>query len=167
VQIKGFSAILTTFATYTESDKSTFCQKMKKKRLEIDYSFDFELIGIISPVPGYKLAWEINNRLEMKLIKSDDLKITLKTNSSSFFTHFSYEVEGLVLKLFRNKANEQDTDKSTLVPEYAHFDFILMVQSDDPSKSNRLQEVLRAIPSVELVAFISLGALKSKDHFIF
>jgi hypothetical protein len=167
VQIKRFSAILTTFAIYTGSRKSSFGQKMKKKRLDIDYSFDFELIGIISPLPGYKLAWEINNRLEMKLIKADDLKITLKHNNVSFFSHFSYDVEGLVLKLFRNKPSEQDMDKGTLVPEYAHFDFILMVQSDDKGKGNRLQEVLRAIPSVELVAFIPLGALKSKDHFIF
>ena len=71
------------------------------------------------------------------------------------------------LKLFRNKPNEQELSKNILVPEYPHFDFILMTQSDDTGKSNRLHEVLRTIPSVELVAFIPLTALKSKDHFIF
>jgi len=30
-----------------------------------------------------------------------------------------------------------------------------------------LQEVLRNIPSIELVAFLPLAALKSKDNFIF
>jgi hypothetical protein len=43
----------------------------------------------------------------------------------------------------------------------------MMVQSGDETKSNRLQELLRTIPSVELVAFIPLAALKSKDNFIF
>jgi DNA polymerase III delta subunit len=140
---------------------------MKKKRLDIDYSYDFELIGIISPLKGYKLAWEINNRLEVKLIKESDLQITFKNRSEASFSYFSYQVEGIVLKLFRNKPNEQELSKNLLVPEYPHFDFILMTQSDDTGKSNRLQEVLRAIPSIELVAFIPLVALKSKDHFIF
>ncbi len=140
---------------------------MKKKRLDIDYSYDFELIGIISPLKGYKLAWEINNRLEVKLIKENDLLITFKNRSEGNFSYFSYQVEGNVLKLFRNKPNEQELTKNPLVPECPHFDFILMTQSDDMGKSNRLQEVLRSIPSIELVAFIPLSALKSKDHFIF
>ncbi len=140
---------------------------MKKKRLDIDYSYDFELIGIISPLKGYKLAWEINNRLEVKLIKEGDLQITFKNLSECSFSYFSYQVEGNTLKLFRNKPNEQELSKNLLVPEYPHFDFILMTQSDDTGKSNRLQEVLREIPSIELVAFIPLNALKSKDHFIF
>jgi hypothetical protein len=140
---------------------------MRKKRLDIDYSYDFELIGIISPLKGYKLAWEINNRLEVKLIKENDLQITFKNRSECGFSYFSYQVEGNLLKLFRNKPNEQEVSKNILVPEYPHFDFILMTQSDDKGKSNRLQEVLRTIPSIELVAFIPLDALKSKDHFIF
>ncbi|MFM9840159.1 MAG: IPExxxVDY family protein [Cyclobacteriaceae bacterium] len=140
---------------------------MKKKRLDIDYSYDFELIGIISPLKGYKLAWEINNRLEVKLIKENDLQITFKKGAESSFSYFSYQVEGNGLKLFRNKPNETEQTKNLLVPEYPHFDFILLTQSDDMGKSNRLQEVLRTIPSIELVAFIPLDALKSKDHFIF
>jgi hypothetical protein len=140
---------------------------MKKKRLDIDYSYDFELIGIISPLKGYKLAWEINNRLGVKLIRENDLQITFKNRSEGNFSYFSYQVEGNMLKLFRNKPNEQEASKNILVPEYPHFDFILMTQSDDMGKSNRLQEVLRTIPSIELVAFIPLDALKSKDHFIF
>jgi hypothetical protein len=167
VQIKGFSAILTTFAANLIWTNVLYLLKMKKKRLDIDYSYDFELIGIISPLKGYKLAWEINNRLEVKLIKDNDLQISFKKGVENSFSYFSYQVEGNVLKLFRNKPNDQEFAKNLLVPEYPHFDFILLTQSDDIGKSNRLQEVLRTIPSVELVAFIPLTALKSKDHFIF
>jgi hypothetical protein len=140
---------------------------MKKKRLDIEYSYDFDLLGIISPLKGYKLAWEINNSLEVKLIKEKDLSITFKNGQESNFTYFSFHNEVSVLKLFRNKPVESEQVKSVLVPEFPHYDFILLSQSDDPGKSNRLQEVLRHIPSVELVAFIPLGALKSKDYFIF
>ncbi len=167
MQIKGFSAILPTFAVHQIKTNVLYLLKMNKKRLDIDYSYDFELIGIISPLKGYKLAWEINNRLEVKLIKENDLQITFKNRSECSFSYFSYRVEGNVLKLFRNKPNELEVSKNILVPEYSHFDFILMTQSDDIGKSNRLQEVLRTIPSIELVAFIPLDTLKSKDHFIF
>ena len=140
---------------------------MKKKRLDIDYSYDFDLLGIISPLKGYKLAWQINNSLEVKLIKERDLSITFKNGQEAHFAYFSFHNEVSELKLFRNKPVESEQIKSVLIPEFPHYDFILLSQSDDPGKSNRLQEVLRHIPSVELVAFIPLGALKSKDYFIF
>jgi len=141
--------------------------KMKKKRLDIDYSYDFELIGIISPLKGYKLAWEINNRLDVKLAKEPDLHIAFKTNVEANFSYFSFHSEASVLKLFRNKPAETDQSKTSLIPEFAHYDFVLFVQNDNNGESNRLQEVLRNIPSVELVAFIPLGSLKSKNYFIF
>jgi hypothetical protein len=140
---------------------------MKKKTLDISYSYDFDLLGIISPLKGYKMAWEINNCLNIKLVKDKDLCISFKNGIDQNFSQFSYSGEAWVLKLFRNKPLESDQSKTTLVPEFPHYDFILLTQSDDPTKSNRLQEVLRLIPSVELVAFIPLGALKAKDYFIF
>jgi len=140
---------------------------MKKKRLDIEYSYDFDLLGIISPLKGYKLAWEINNSLEVKLVKEKDLSITFKSGQEANFSYFSFQSEVSVLKLFKNKPVETEQLKSVLVPEFPHYDFILLSQSDDPGKSNRLQEVLRHIPSVELVAFIPLSALKSKNYFIF
>jgi len=43
---------------------------MKKKRLDIEYSFDFDLFGISSTVKVYKLDWEINQSLGSKLKKN-------------------------------------------------------------------------------------------------
>jgi hypothetical protein len=140
---------------------------MKKKTLEISYSYDFDLLGIISPLKGYKMAWEINNCLDVKLVKDKDLCISFKKGIDQYFSQFSHSGEAWVLKLFRNKPLESDQSKTPLVPEFPHYDFILLTQSDDTTKSNRLQQVLRLIPSVELVAFIPLGALKAKDYFIF
>ncbi|MCX8490045.1 MAG: IPExxxVDY family protein, partial [Cyclobacteriaceae bacterium] len=124
---------------------------MKKKTLDISYSYDFDLLGIISPLKGYKMAWEINNCLNVKLVKDKDLCISFKKKTEFNFSHFSYTSEAWVLKLFRNKPLELELPKVELVPEFPHFDFVLLTQSDDPAKSNRLQEVLRLISSVELV----------------
>lgn len=140
---------------------------MKKKRLEIDYSYDFDLLGIISATKGYRLAWEINLTLDLQLLRQEDLAVTDKKNNSAGFGHFVHTSASLVVRLFRNKPAEGDMQNSRLVPEFPHYDYIVLVQSDDHTKSNRLQELLRTIPSIELVAFIPLAALKSKDNFIF
>jgi len=139
---------------------------MKKKRLEIEYSYDFDLIGIISSAKGYKLAWDINNQLSARLVKKRDLIVGVKKNTEVSFSHFSFETEVKKLNLFRNKPNEGE-GRNFLLPEHPHFDFILMIQGSEQEDNNRLQELLRNIPSVELVAFIPLGPLKSKDNFIF
>jgi DNA polymerase III delta subunit len=139
---------------------------MKKKRLEIEYSYDFDLIGVISSAKGYKLAWDINSQLLTRLVKQPDLIVQFKNKAECSFSYFSFENEVNKLKLFRNKPNDSEV-KAFLLPEYPHFDYIILIQGEDHGNSNRLQELLRNIASIELVAFIPLGALKSKDNFIF
>ena len=140
---------------------------MKKKRLEIEYSFDFELLGVISSAKGYKLAWDINATLASRLVKQKDLVIHLKSNTVASYSYYSFENEVNTLKLFRNKPNEAELVKNLLVPEFPHYDYIILTRGEEHQNSNRLQELLRNNPSIELVAFIPLDALKSKDNFIF
>lgn len=140
---------------------------MKKKRLDIEYTFDFELYGIISTVKAYKLAWELNHALGSKLIKSEDYEVVHKNKVVNNYLHYAQTNEINSLKLFRNKPNEEGAEKDFLVPEYPHFDFILLAHGEAFANSNRLQELLRNIPSIELVAFIPLAALKTKEYFIF
>jgi len=140
---------------------------MKKKRLEIDYSYDFELLGVISSAKGYKLAWDINHLLSVRLVKQPDVSIRFSDKITGTYTHFFHESPLHMLRLFRNKPSENDAAKNLLVQEFPHIDYVIMSQGADKIESKRLQEYLRTIPSVELVAFIPLDSIKSKDYFIF
>ncbi len=140
---------------------------MKKSRLDIEYTYDFELLGLTSSAKGYRLAWEINKLLGVRLVKQPDLIIQEKQKPSFSYSHFASGGHANRLKLFRNKANESDTSKHLLVPEFPHLDYILLTEGEEHMEINRLQELLNNIPSIELVAFIPLAALKSKDNFIF
>lgn len=141
---------------------------MKKNRLDIEYTYDFELLGLISSAKGYRLAWEINKLLDVRLIKQSDLVIHQKNKVDLSYSYFASGGNGANrLKLFRNKPSEMDAAKHLLVPEFPHLDFILMAEGDEHVEINRLQELLNNIPSIELVAFLPLAALKSKDNFIF
>ena len=139
---------------------------MKKKKLEIDYSYDFELLGLSTVAKGFKLAWEINNFLNSKLIKVDDLVVDEGNGMASSYSCYQQATPYNVLRLFRNKPNESDQSKNFLVPEHPHFDFILMIQGQELD-SKRLQKELKAIASIELVAFIPLDSFKTKNNFIF
>ncbi len=140
---------------------------MKKKRLEIDYSYDFELLGVISSAKGYKLAWDINHLLGVRLIKQPNVSIQFNNNIMGTYSHFSHESPLNRLRLFKNRPNEIDAVKNLLVQEYPHLDYVVMSQGGDKMDVNELQEYLRRIPSIEMVAFIPLETLKSKDYFIF
>jgi hypothetical protein len=140
--------------------------KIRKNKLEIEYSFDFELIGIRTSLRGYKLAWHINQGLQTRLVKEKDLEVHLK-KGSAHFDHYAHRSALNALHLFRNRTSATDNTTPPLVPEYPHFDFILMTQSEESLGGNRLQEYLRNLPSVEWAALIPLSALKSKENFIF
>ena len=64
---------------------------MKKSKLVIDYEYNFELIGITTAVRGYKLAWELNQRLAVNLVKQPDLVVGFKNNDEKSFSFYSFE----------------------------------------------------------------------------
>lgn len=140
--------------------------KIKKNKLEIEYSFDFELIGIRTSLKGYKLAWELNKILDTRLAKKEDLVIHLKKASSSY-DHYAFSTPLNAIRLFRNKPSDSENGIPALVPEFPHFDYILMVESEENLMGSRWQEYLRQVPSIELVALVPLSVLKSKENFIF
>jgi hypothetical protein len=95
------------------------------------------------------------------------LIIQLKNKQTASYSYYSFENEVNTLKLFRNKPNEQEFTKNLLIPEFPHYDYIILTRGEEHQSSKRLQELLRNNSSIELVAFIPLDALKSKDNFIF
>ena len=140
--------------------------KIRKNKLEINYTYDFELLGIRTALKGYKLAWQLNKILNTRLVKQKDLEIHYKKGTGEH-EHFLHKTMLNEIHLFRNKPLEAEKSAPVLVPEFPHFDFILMTRSEEKLSGNRLQEYLRGIPSIEWLTLIPLSALKSKDHFIF
>jgi hypothetical protein len=70
------------------------------------------------------------------------------------------------LKLFRNRANDADTGKYFLIPEFPHYDFIILAQMEEHS-GNHIINPIKTISAVQLAAFIPLDGLKSKSNFVF
>jgi hypothetical protein len=105
--------------------------------------------------------------LGSKLVKSEDHEVINKNKAVNNYLHYAQIGEVNSLRLFKNKPIEESSAKDFLVAEHPHFDFILLTHGEAFTDSNRLQQLLRNIPSIELVAFIPLAALKTKEYFIF
>lgn len=141
--------------------------KMKKSKLVIEYEFDFDVLGITSSVKGYKLAWEINQCLNITLVKQPDLIVGFKNDIEKSFSYYSFETRINRLKLLKNRSQDNDPGKYLLIPEFPHFDFIILARLNEHVMKDSLSEVLKQIPAVELVAPINIDTLKSKSNFIF
>ncbi len=140
---------------------------MKKSKLIIEYDFDFELLGILSAARGYKLAWEINHLLGIQLIKQPDLVVGFKNNEEKSFSFFAHETQLNRLKLFKNKTSEQESGKYFLIPEFPHYDFIILAAMEEQYPQQNIIHLIRSIADIQLVASIPLEGLKSKSNFIF
>jgi hypothetical protein len=140
---------------------------MKKNKLEIDYTYDFKLLGVISSVKGYKLAWELNSVLHINLVKQPDIVVGFKNNDEKSFPFYAFETQINRLKLFKNRPSENEAGKYFLIPEFPHYDFIILAVMEDPDSLHKLIDSIRSISSVQLVASIPMEGLKSKANFIF
>lgn len=140
---------------------------MKKSKLVIEYDFDFELLGVHSATRGYKLAWEINKVLGIKLIKQPDLVVGFRNNEEKSFSFYAHETQLNRLKLFKNKPSEQESGKYFLIPEFPHYDFIILAAMEEQYANHHLIQRIRSITAIQLVASIPLDGLKSKSNFIF
>lgn len=139
---------------------------MKKSKLVIEYEYNFDLIGITTAARGYKLAWELNQRLNLSLVKQPDLMVGFRNEEEKAFPYYAFETPLNRLKLFKNKPADPEAGKYYLIPEFPHFDFIILAAMDDYSHQE-LIDLLRSIPSIQLASFIPLDGLKSKSNFIF
>ncbi|MBT1709335.1 IPExxxVDY family protein [Fulvivirgaceae bacterium PWU5] len=140
---------------------------MKKSKLVIDYEYDFDLLGLTTAAKGYKLAWDMNQTLHIQLIKQPDLAVGFKNNDERSFSFYAFETQINRLKLFKNRPSEGDTGKYFLIPEFPHFDFIILAAMKDQYAHPQLLELIKSIPSVQFAAFIPMEGLKSKSNFIF
>jgi hypothetical protein len=140
---------------------------MKKTKLIINYDYDFELTGIISTLKGYRLAWEINRKLGVTLVRQPDLAVGFKNQEEKLFSFYAYETRINRLKLFKNKPVDYETGKYFLVPEFPRFDFIILTASEDAGFNTMVNQSLKEISSIDWVNPLTVASLKSKDNFIF
>ena len=139
---------------------------LQRHKLEVNYEYDFILIGISSHEKPHRVAWALNNSLELDLARKEPYMISLKKSEpASEFVFFSWEHPDFeaTYSLLANKGTY-----GLLIPEQNQADYFLHAQGPftDQDKKEIIPR-LRAIPFILMAYQIDPQLLKSKQNLIF
>lgn len=138
-------------------------------KLDVDYSYDFEIFGIVSSQKEYKFAYYLNKIFAWNLFKARD--ITFSTTKGKLqFSNFEFEFDYNKINLIKNKSHILETKgaKPYLLPELKDYDYILKLESEgNVFKSKFIFDKIKEIPNIVLARRIDLENLKYKENLIF
>lgn len=128
---------------------------------------DTALIGVVTPLPAYRFAWLLNERLAMHFVRDaeNDICIYKKNgNEPVYFSLYRYEsaYHGLRYLIYRLKSEQE-----WLLPEVKNVDYLWMVQSNSPQKdATLLSRTLLTLPEIQFARVFVPGELKNIKNLI-
>jgi hypothetical protein len=156
-----------------------------KLQIEVDEEVDFEIIAIHSTLEDHRLAYFINQKLDVLLSKNKkEIVISIK-EGKAHFSRFSFENpdndifwdliqnknEVVIQKkyadknLFENTSHEVATNVY-LLPEFKKVDFILKIQNSEIN-TNTIVNTINKIDRIITVYPLEVATIKSKNNLIF
>jgi len=138
-------------------------------RLPIEYSYDFNLIGVISSMKEYKLAYHLNKLFNWKLYKVDDVVFTQKKKSYEY-SCYEFVTENIVIMLLKNRCNlfENSSSVNYLLPELKRYDYLIKIESEEyETESDDIVRELQQIANISLIETIEINRLKNRENLIF
>ncbi len=140
----------------------------KVKRLEISFIFEFELLGLRSSVKEFKLAWSINNSLEIELIKQPDYEIQFRDGLMGKISLYTFDTENSTISLLKNRLVESSDGKVRfLIPELSHIDYFIRIDGDSyPNTPEKISTNLKGLETVEYLSAFNPNDLKSKENLL-
>lgn len=140
---------------------------MKKTKLQIEHTYDFELLGLVSPVKDYKMAWLINRDMHLNLVRSEDLILEFLTLPGLKISQFFLSLPHGFIQLLKNKALNSSNQISYLIPELKSVDYFLLVQDQTFQLSiHTFANQLVNNPFVQNVIPLDITKLKSKENLL-
>ena len=144
---------------------------MAKLKLDIDGIEDnffagTRLLGIMSQLKNYRFCWLVNAELFYDFRLNADVEIQLKKRGRNYFFQVYQFCERdceMNHYIYHNQFEGE-----CLLPDYKHFDFLWLIKADIIPEEYfmDLQQNLKSINGVQLVAELALENIKSKENLI-
>jgi len=141
---------------------------MGKMTLDFEFEFDFYLLGISCHQSDYRLAWIINQALEIDLERKEDIDLMLGKNKEEHglfsFYHYDNEENYTTINLISNRC-----EKGNYCGELKQLDYFLQLwlpESEEEDGTKSIISKLRTSPHINAVIDIDVESLKSKNNFI-
>ena len=140
---------------------------MKKAKLVIEHTFDFELLGLVSPLKDYKLAWLINKTLDLNLVRKKDLELEFISSMKLEISNYFLKMPFGFIQLLKNKALNSTQQLAYLIPELKSMDYFLIIQDQTQQiNSQTFVTHLSENPLIQSVIKIDVSKLKSKENLL-
>lgn len=137
-----------------------------KLTLEVEYEYDFELIGISCHIRDYKLCWIINKEFNFDFKREDDIEINIKKKgNSALYPKFSFcdEDNRIQYYLISNRGSVD-----FLIPEQKKADYLFLIQgSVSETHIHDVVQNLKRLDAIQLAFRIDVDSLKSKQNLLF
>lgn len=142
---------------------------MKKSKLASEYAIDFELIGVVSPLKEYKLAWHLNQLGVFHLVKGEDIKIEFSGNRQVRISNLVEETEYTSVHLLRNKLLSSGTHPNQyLINELQQFDFLIKIKNQMiEGWADDIVSKIKESNQVDYVMKIEVESLKNFENLLF
>lgn len=142
---------------------------MNAAKLEIIYDFDFDLIGLVCTERDYKLAWLLNQLLNINFVKRAPVKMAFSSGLEFQLVLFDYETENDSYQLLRNKAvMSNDPTRAYLLPELKEYDFFLRIDNITGTIDiETTQESISLLSQVQYSSRIEVEELKNRENLLF
>ncbi len=117
-------------------------------KLKIDDTINFKIIGISSHENDYRLVWAINNQLNTRFIRIDNLSLfDQKLNDTIEFSKYGCADEDKCLKfyLISNRC-----PNGFLFPQVKNFDYLFQIFGE--ISETEAKDILRKLKSVAVVS---------------
>jgi hypothetical protein len=140
--------------------------KSKKHTLLFEQDYDFDMIGICSHHNDYRLAWGINERLNIQLTKAEEDYIAVNKKGVRVSEHSLYEFkdEDCLTEYYLVKNKNQG---KLLVPEKPSIDYFLFLFENHLIDPDELTQQLREIPSVLGTFLFNPEEIQSTENIVF
>lgn len=140
---------------------------MKKTKLFVEPTFDFELLGLVSPVKDYKMAWLINRDLDLDLVRSEDIHIEFLSSLRLEISQYFLSLPHGYIQLLKNKALNTSQQLAYLIPELRNLDYFLLVQDQTQQISiTTFVDHLTKNPFIQSVVRLDISKIKSKENLL-
>lgn len=155
-----------------------------KLQLEDFDQIDYDLIAIHTTLEDYRLAFKINQQLQILLSKNEE-EIPIEINKQkTSFSRFTFEDETAMMSwdLIQNKQEMElpvqtksnslfednwVTTQVNLISELKKVDYFLKIEHDEQINTKEIITKIKKIDSISTVYVIDVHEIKSKNNLIF
>ena len=137
---------------------------VKKLSLSIDYTGEYEFIGIACHLKDYRLCFHLNKELEFQFRKMDDFVLEDERKREHPYSVYYYRCNDTHAD-FCLLSNHHAEMK--LIPGLRQFDYFLILQSHlSTSQKTSLIQKIKKVPNMIMAYQIDYSKMKEINHLI-